>query len=1089
MTRHTISQRYCIFQLLTILLTTIWGGGTYAATTQKRYFAHDAVEDKYGVIAPWYNGLNGQCDFRVRIAAETMKRYPWTDPNKDVVGLPTYMVNGRWYQAASVDKIKVIPLEEGMENWPYGKHWCNGDYGQRTYYVLTALVDYYRYSGDPAAIAHITMQTNHLLDYTLTDSNHPWPNFPISVPLKGEGYHYYDPTGLMQLDTAAEEGLALLQAYQVVGEARWFAAAKHWGDLFAVKMNTTPGQAPWGRYATPDSSALRWGWDTRLTGGVACIQEFLDELIRLSYTGDNNKIVEARNVCRTYLRDTLLPAWTVQDTWGRNYWDCIAAFQGIIPTDAVVRCLMADPDYFTNWRADVRNILSIFLNHAGVNPDAGGDTFSGAWAYPESFGCCGRSFDYASSALAGLYAQYGVLTASEWSKEMARRQTILTTYHFRENGIVEDNIDGGAIVAEGWFKIAHPWPLKYLLNIMSWQPEFFGANRENHIMRTNTVVNSVIYGKDKVTYSTFNAPVNTVDTLRLAFVPASIAANGTSLKLQKDLSKNGYLVKKLPNGDSIVSIRHDGSNSISVIGQDPQKQIDDANLSYTGNWTVADSNKCFAGKTRVSNSPQATATAEFIGNQVRLIGQVDPNGGLADIYIDNVKQPAGIDYWNPSLRHQQVVYYKNGLSDGKHEIKVVVCGSKNLNAAGSNVYIDALQYSDAKGECGFGSGGGPTITQRMIFGYKEQKPYIDTTGNEWLPGTEWVVRRGTEVDTVTNFWGTKPVEGIIGNTTDPNLYRYGVHAPEFWVNVTVGPGRYHVRLKFAAARDIDYDTQGTTVLINGKEVVSKMNIAATAGDKNKALDLVFNDIEPRNGIIEIRFVGNFFYTKSAECINTTRGEASVQAIEVGPGDGGKGATPVAIKYDSILDKHKSNLLKNGGFEEGGSGDINGEAGTVKENQGWKYEILAGGKSYINSESAYDVNTYWGLPEFHCGGQAIRTCTDGGGHTRIYQDIAVEPNSSYSAAVWVRAANLKGDGFGQDSNDSAGLILEELDKDGKIVVSHPKAELKTASPYKKLEKNFKTRPQTVKIRYILDSVIGCHYEKGHVAYDDCELVRD
>ena len=1077
MTHCRISQRYCIFRLLIILFTTTWGVGTYAATTQKHYFAHDTVEDKYGVIAPWYNELNGQCDFRVRVAAETLKRYPWTDPDTDVVGLPAYMVNGRWQVAANGD-IKVIPLEQNVPDGPL-QHWNNGDYGQRTCFVLNALVDYYRYSGDPAAIAHITMQIDHLLNYTLTDSNHPWPNFPISVPVKGEGYHYYDPNGFMQLDIAAQEGMAMLRAYQVVGEARWFAAAKHWGDLFAAKMNTTPGQAPWDRYATVDSSPH---WDTKLTGGVAYIQEFLDELIRLGYTGDNNKIIDARNACRTYLHDTLLPVWTVNDTWARNYWDGDCGWQGIFPTDSVVRCLMADPEYFTNWRADVRNILSLFLNRTGADPDTGGDTFSGAWAYPESFLCCRGSFDYSPMAMAGLYAQYGVLAASEWSKEMARRQMILTTYHFHENGIVEDLIDGGIFVAAGWFKIAQPMAFKAVLDTMAWQPDVFGANRENHIMRTNTVVNSVVYAKDKVTYSTFNAPANTVDILRLAFIPTSITANGTLLKSRKDLSENGYLVRKLPNGDSIVSIRHDGSNSISVTGKDPQTQLDDTKLRYAGNWIVADSNKCFAGKTHMSNSPSATATMTFIGNQVRLIGQVDPNGGLADVYIDNVKQPAGIDYWNPSLRHQQVVYYKNGLSDGKHELKVVVCGNKNPNAAGSNVYIDALQYSDAIGECGFGSGGGPTTTQRMIFGYKEREPYIDAVGNEWLPGTEFVIRSGRVVDPVRTSWWSKPVDAFIDNTADPDIYRYGVHGPEFWVNVTVGPGKYYARLKFAATHDIDYDVQGTTILINGKEVITKMNVDATAGGKNRAVDLVFNDIEPHNGIIEIRFVGNL-YANSPGCI--TRGEAFVQAIEVGLGNGGEGAVPISIEHDPTLDTPKSNLLKNSGFEEGGV-ELYGGNGEYKQNQGWTCAILVGGRSYIWNESA-NVRTESGLPEVHSCDEAIRTYTEGNGHTRIYQDVAVEPNSSYSASIWVRATNLKGDGFGRDSKDSAGLILEELDKDDKIVVSHSKIELKTDSPYKKLEKNFKTSHQTVKIRYILDTIIGCHYAKGHVTYDDCELV--
>jgi hypothetical protein len=44
-----------------------------------QYFAHPATVDRYGVIAPWYQALNGQCDLRVRIAAETLKRYPWAD--------------------------------------------------------------------------------------------------------------------------------------------------------------------------------------------------------------------------------------------------------------------------------------------------------------------------------------------------------------------------------------------------------------------------------------------------------------------------------------------------------------------------------------------------------------------------------------------------------------------------------------------------------------------------------------------------------------------------------------------------------------------------------------------------------------------------------------------------------------------------------------------------------------------------------------------------------------------------------------------------------------------------------------------------
>ena len=569
--RMTVSseQDNCLWLRTGMLLmfsVAMTGYSAWGATSQRRYFAHEAVEDQYGVIAPWYQGLNGQCDFRVRVTAETLKRYPWTDP-QEPFNVPAYIVSGRW-KISPDGMITVLPSEK------WGTKWADRDYGYRAYYNLSGLVDYYRYTGDPAAIAHITMQADHLLDYTLTGNDHPWPRFPISVPEK-----------YIQLDLVALEGLALLQAYQLVGNDRWFEAAQHWGDLFAAKMKKgrDPKSAPWDRYATAESSRHA----TRLTGGVALILDFLEELIRLGHTGENNDIVHARDACRSYIRDVLLPGWTVNESWGRFFWDWDAPVQTVKPTDAAVRLFMAFPEYFSNWRVDVPNVMNLYLNHTSVNPKSSSDVYSGAWAYPESSGCCRRSLDYSPMEMAVVYAQYGVLADSEWAREMARRQIILTTYHFHENGIVEDNIDGGQIVAGTWFKIVHPMSIKHVLETMAWLPEVLGANRENHIMRSSSMVNSVVYGKGRIEYSTFDAPENTVSVLRLAFVPDNITADAKTLELRKDLSANGYVVEKLSNGDCIVWIRHDARTSVLVEGKDPQKVIDDPNLQYEGKWNIA----------------------------------------------------------------------------------------------------------------------------------------------------------------------------------------------------------------------------------------------------------------------------------------------------------------------------------------------------------------------------------------------------------------------------------------------------------------------------------------------------------------------
>ena len=74
-----------------------------------------------------------------------------------------------------------------------------------------------------------------------------------------------------------------------------------------------------------------------------------------------------------------------------------------------------------------------------------------------------------------------------------------------------------------------------------------------------------------------------------------------------------------------------------------------------------------------------------------------------------------------------------------------------------------------------------------------------------------------------------------------------------------------------------------TILVNDEPKTEGMDVFATAGGANKAVDLVYNDIAPKNGMIAIKFKGN--------AVAGCNSEAMVQAIEVGPGPGGTGATP------------------------------------------------------------------------------------------------------------------------------------------------------------------------------------------------------
>jgi hypothetical protein len=215
-----------------------------------------------------------------------------------------------------------------------------------------------------------------------------------------------------------------------------------------------------------------------------------------------------------------------------------------------------------------------------------------------------------------------------------------------------------------------------------------------------------------------------------------------------------------------------------------------------------------------------------------------------------------------------------------------------------------------------------------------------------------------------------------------------------------------------------------------------------------------------------------------------QGEAFVQALELGPGDGGQGATPVS----SSAPEATGNLLLNPGFEETQNG-ATAVIGSHKDAAGWTYEFAGPSKAYVWQERAFEGRPADGLPEYHSGNGAIRTHSDGHAHTMISQDVEVSPNTAYTASVRVRAADPHGKGFGQDPRDSAGLVVAELDNNGKVVHTHPKIEIKKAGPYQQLTRRFTTSASTAQVRFILDTVIHGPYQEGHVAYDDCSLAQE
>ena len=817
------------------------------------YFANPVHEDRFGVIAPWYQGLNGQLDERTSIAVNVYKRYPWVGKPKAVMAAPDFVYNSHW-SISPAGEIAVPPTTD----------WMCGDLSQRAWSIVKGLTAYYQYSGDPIAFLYIPLTVDYILDYAQTDDKAAWPRFPISTPTNGKAYGKCDPNARNQLDLCAITGTEVLRAYKLTGNKRYLAAVEHWGDVFAAKCNyKDKSLSPWNRYADPSVV----GWSDVLTGTTAIITDFLDDLINVGYTGKGGAIVRARDRGREFLNDQMLPAWIVNDTWGRTYWD----WDNPVMCGTMSMCLdhmMRYPNAYPTWKRDLRNLMPMIFNRNSADPNSMADMYSGAWAFPESSVCCGTSLSYNQYTSAPTFLHYAALTGDPWAKEIGRRMMLMATYDSDEKGVVKDGLLGQSVATGEWSNLAHPWPLCQIMEAMAWLPEELGPNRENHIVRSSSVVSNVQYGVGRIEYTTFDARSPTLDVLRLSFVPTSVRAGGRPL-----VSGKGYWVKRLSNGDAIVTIRHDGDRHVVVTGADPQKQASVSGLAWGGSWSK------HADGSMATTTRDAAMTYRFTGNQVRVLGTVSADGGWADAYIDGEKQFTTVECWNPSPRYSQPIFIKKGLSNGPHEVRIVARGVGSPVSHGAVISISGVQTSAATGDAGFGSGEGPTGAQRMVFGYTGRNDVMDSQGHAWKPATEWVVRSGFSNDTVDKAWWTKRRSMYIGNTRDEELYRYGAHGKDFWVNLTVAPGTYDLRLKFADTpltawmeREDKWQRvlHSVQVLVNGKEVVPAMKISEAAGDIFKAVDRVIPGVKPDHGMIRVQFVG------------PGDREACVQALELVP---------------------------------------------------------------------------------------------------------------------------------------------------------------------------------------------------------------
>ncbi len=125
--------------------------------------------------------------------------------------------------------------------------------------------------------------------------------------------------------------------------------------------------------------------------------------------------------------------------------------------------------------------------------------------------------------------------------------------------------------------------------------------------------------------------------------------------------------------------------------------------AYKGPWTAQADKEAFDGTSHGARDNGASVAFRFRGASIRVVGKTGPNGGFADIALDGQPQPQ-FDCYSPEGKRDAVLFSKEGLPEGDHEVTVTVVGwhGKPRNKASSDAWVhvdkfvvDGREYDDA----------------------------------------------------------------------------------------------------------------------------------------------------------------------------------------------------------------------------------------------------------------------------------------------------------------------------------------------------------------------------------------------------------
>jgi pimeloyl-ACP methyl ester carboxylesterase len=512
---------------------------------------HRAMRDSQGRLLPWYRPQAG-------LGYDIVLRLGWRFIEQQVPRDPR--TGAKVYLNYAVFDGKTL---RGLY-WQHNPAFLNATF-------VDSLVSWYPYSGDRRAVRDV----REMLDYQLAHGTSPagwaWPRVPFATSCSGERRYGRCLAGLprrfyggTETDKVGMLGLGYLLFYELTGERRFLRAAIATGNALARHVRSGDAtHTPWPFRVNARTGAVLDG--AQFGGLVVGPVRLLDELIEIR-AGNTAAYTRARDLAWSWLLKHQLnpdsPAW---NRWAGFYEDVPNNPRSInqaSPTLTAQYLLSHEsPEAIDpQWAEHATALLRWVRSSHGRGP------FAGAWGIDEQRapgkpGCCSRvGLGSTTSRWAAANALLYARTGDERAREQAVRSLSYATYFEAGNGRI--SCCGQRPGNTFWFSDGYGDYLRSFNWAMAAMPEL-APKRQNHLLGSGSVVQSVAYSRNSVAYRTFDA--RSTEVLRLRFRPRGVTAR-TPLAERDDLASEGYVLQPLGGGDYAIRIRHDRSRRVQVNG-------------------------------------------------------------------------------------------------------------------------------------------------------------------------------------------------------------------------------------------------------------------------------------------------------------------------------------------------------------------------------------------------------------------------------------------------------------------------------------------------------------------------------------------